>query len=120
MLGTNAEMKWSALHGQGYPVPIGRFFVRNHSSTPIIDSADWRLRIVGTGLRHGPVTLTYDELRRLPGETVTAAVECAGNGRSYFTTQQGQRVSGTAWKLGGVGVARWRASACPLCCALHH
>jgi len=47
-------------------------------------------------------------LRRLPSETLTATVECAGNGRSYFTTQQGQTVSGTAWKLGGVGVARWR------------
>jgi DMSO/TMAO reductase YedYZ molybdopterin-dependent catalytic subunit len=47
-------------------------------------------------------------LRRLPSETITSTVECAGNGRSYFTTQQGQTVSGTAWKLGGVGVARWR------------
>ena len=108
VLGSNAEMKWSALAGQGYLVPIDRFFVRNHTSTPIIDSAGWQLRIFGAGLRHAPFTLTYDELRRLPSETVTATVECAGNGRSYFTTQQGQTVSGTAWKLGGVGVARWR------------
>ena len=106
--GTNAEMRWSALADQGYLVPIDRFFVRNHTSTPIIDTADWRLRLFGAGLRHGPVALTYDELRRLPSETVTAAVECAGNGRSYFTTQQGQQVSGTAWTLGGIGVARWR------------
>jgi DMSO/TMAO reductase YedYZ molybdopterin-dependent catalytic subunit len=35
-------------------------------------------------------------------------VECAGNGRSFYTTQQNQPVSGTAWKLGGIGVARWR------------
>ncbi|MEU8611993.1 molybdopterin-dependent oxidoreductase, partial [Actinoplanes sp. NPDC048791] len=108
VLGTNAEMRWSALADQGYLVPIDRFFVRNHTSTPIIDAADWRLRLFGAGLRHGPVSLTYEELRSLPSETVTATVECAGNGRSYFTTQQGQTVSGTAWKLGGVGVARWR------------
>jgi DMSO/TMAO reductase YedYZ molybdopterin-dependent catalytic subunit len=38
----------------------------------------------------------------------TAAIECAGNGRSFFTTQQGQTVTGTAWQLGAVGVARWR------------
>jgi DMSO/TMAO reductase YedYZ molybdopterin-dependent catalytic subunit len=35
-------------------------------------------------------------------------VECTGNARSFFTTQQGQTVSGTAWKLGAVGVAAWR------------
>ena len=35
-------------------------------------------------------------------------MECAGNGRSLFTTQQGQSVSGTAWTLGAIGVARWR------------
>lgn len=108
VLGTNAEMRWSAMADQGYLVPIDRFFVRNHTSTPIIDPADWRLRIFGTGLRHGPADLSYDDLRRLPSETITSAVECAGNGRSYFTSQQGQPVSGTAWKLGGVGVARWR------------
>ena len=108
VLGTNAEMRWSAMADQGYLVPVDRFFVRNHTSTPIIDAADWQLRIFGAGLRHGPVAVTYDELRGLPGETVTAAVECAGNGRSYFTTQQQQTVSGTAWRLGAVGVARWR------------
>jgi DMSO/TMAO reductase YedYZ molybdopterin-dependent catalytic subunit len=108
VLGTNAEMRWSAMADQGYLVPIDRFFVRNHTSTPIIEPADWRLRIFGAGLRHGPVELSYEDLRRLPSATTTAAVECAGNGRSYFTSQQGQAVSGTAWRLGGVGVARWR------------
>jgi len=108
VLGTNAEMRWSAMAGQGDLVPIDRFFVRNHTSTPIIDAANWQLRIFGAGLRHGPVEFDYQQLRRLPSETVTATVECAGNGRSYFTTQQGQTVSGTAWRLGGVGVARWR------------
>ena len=108
VLGTNAEMRWSALADQGYLVPVDRFFVRNHTSTPIIDPANWQLRIFGAGLKHGERSFTYTELRRLPSETITSTVECAGNGRSYFTTQQGQTVSGTAWKLGGIGVARWR------------
>jgi hypothetical protein len=30
-------------------------------------------------------------------------VECAGNGRSYFSSQQGQTVAGTAWRLGSGG-----------------
>jgi DMSO/TMAO reductase YedYZ molybdopterin-dependent catalytic subunit len=101
-------MRWSAMRGQGYHVPIDRFFVRNHTSTPIIDAAAWRLEIFGAGLRGGPATFGLDDLRRLPAETRSVAVECAGNGRGYFTTQQGQTVTGTAWGLGAVGVARWR------------
>lgn len=50
----------------------------------------------------------YDDLRALPAVTRTAFVECAGNGRSYYATQQGETVTGTAWTLGAIGVARWR------------
>lgn len=111
--GTNAETRWEAMSGQGYLTPVDRFFVRNHTSTPLIDAATWRLRLFGTGLRGAPaadrpIEFTYRDLLELPSETITAAVECAGNGRSYFTSQQGQAVSGTAWKLGAIGVARWR------------
>ncbi|WP_229069939.1 sulfite oxidase [Actinoplanes sp. DH11] len=107
-LGTNAETRWSALKDQGYYVPVDRFFVRNHTSTPIIDGASWSLEVSGSGLRGGPARYDLGRLRRFPAVTVPAAVECAGNGRGYFTTQQGQAVSGTAWTLGAVGVARWR------------
>lgn len=118
VLGTNAEMRWSAMAGQGHLVPIDRFFVRNHTSTPIIDPATWQLRLTGPGLTRGDQTYTYDQLRALPSHTLTAAVECAGNGRSFFTTQQGQSVSGTAWQLGAIGVARWRGVR--LSTLLHH
>ncbi|WP_082857570.1 sulfite oxidase [Amycolatopsis regifaucium] len=111
--GTNAETRWEALSGQGYLTPIDRFFVRNHTSTPLIDARSWRLKLFGTGLRGAPtadrpVEFAYADLLRLPSETITSAIECAGNGRNFFTSQQGQTVSGTAWKLGAVGVARWR------------
>lgn len=106
--GTNAETRWESLSGQGYLTPIDRFFVRNHTSTPTIDANTWRLRVFGSGLRHGPVEFSYRELRRMPTETTTAFIECAGNGRSYYTSQQGQQVAGTPWKLGAIGVARWR------------
>lgn len=35
MLGTDAETTWPALKDQGHHVPIDRFFVRNHTSTPV-------------------------------------------------------------------------------------
>jgi DMSO/TMAO reductase YedYZ molybdopterin-dependent catalytic subunit len=113
VLGTNAEMRWSAMRDKGQLVPVDRFFVRNHTSTPILDADAWSLRLFGAGLRGAPteadpVEIGYRQLRRMPDHTITAAVECAGNGRSFYATQQGQAVSGTAWKLGGIGVARWR------------
>jgi DMSO/TMAO reductase YedYZ molybdopterin-dependent catalytic subunit len=108
VFGSNAEMRWSAMRDQGYLVPVDRFFVRDHTSTPLIDADTWRLTVDGAGLRGEPAEFSLAELRRLPSETAIAAVECAGNGRSFFTTQQGQTVTGTAWQLGAVGVARWR------------
>ncbi|MBW8480947.1 sulfite oxidase [Actinomadura parmotrematis] len=111
--GTNAEMRWEAMAGQGYYTPIDRFFVRNHTATPTIDARTWRLKLWGDGLRRSPaedapVEFSYAALRALPSHTIAASIECTGNGRSLYTTQQGQTVSGTAWKLGAVGVARWR------------
>src|SRR5262245_23464027 len=38
VFGTNAEMRWPAMRGQGHLVPVDRFFVRDHTSTPIIDA----------------------------------------------------------------------------------
>ncbi|MGW1963775.1 sulfite oxidase [Streptomyces sp. NPDC001935] len=111
--GTNAETRWEALSGTGHHTPNERFFVRNHTATPVLNADDWRLRLWGSGLRGNPgedrpVEFGYDDLRALPAVTRTAFVECAGNGRSYYTTQQGDTVTGTAWTLGAVGVARWR------------
>ncbi|MEV7232814.1 sulfite oxidase [Streptomyces sp. NPDC051020] len=110
---TNAETRWEALRGTGHRTPNELFFVRNHTATPVLDAADWRLRLWGSGLRGSPgedrpVEFGYDDLRALPAVTRTAFVECAGNGRSYFRTQQGETVTGTPWTLGAIGVAHWR------------
>ncbi|MEU2611075.1 sulfite oxidase [Micromonospora sp. NPDC007271] len=112
-LDTNAEMRWEAMAGQGYVVPNDRFFVRNHTVTPRLDADAWRLRLFGTGLhgapsRDAPVEFSLDDLRRLPAEESTALVECAGNARQFFASQQDHPAPGVAWGLGGVGVARWR------------
>ncbi|MEU3269680.1 sulfite oxidase [Saccharomonospora sp. NPDC006951] len=106
--GSNAETRWSALRDIGNIVPADRFFVRNHTRTPRIDPVAWRLRLFGTGLAGGPVALSLAQLKALPSETITARIECAGNGRGFFESQQNQPVPGTPWRLGAVGVARWR------------
>jgi len=110
---TNAEMRWDAVPGLGYEIPAERFFVRNHTATPAIDPATWRLRLFGSGLRRRPgqpevAEFSLADLRRMPSRTRTAFVECAGNGRSFYASQQGTPAAGTQWRLGAVGVARWR------------
>ncbi|MGW1819022.1 sulfite oxidase [Streptomyces sp. NPDC002125] len=106
--GTNAETNFAALRDTGLLTPADRFFVRNHTATPVLDAAGWKLTVWGSGLTGGPVDFSYEDLLALPSVSRTAFVECAGNGRSFFTSQQGQTVSGTAWTLGAIGTARWR------------
>ncbi|WP_299539222.1 sulfite oxidase [uncultured Streptomyces sp.] len=106
--GTNAETKFAALRSTGMLTPADRFFVRNHTATPVLDAAAWKLTVWGDGLTGGPVDFSYDALRALPSVSRTAFVECAGNGRSFYASQQGQAVTGTAWTLGAIGTARWR------------
>ena len=110
--GSNAEMRWDAVSGLGYTIPNDRFFVRDHTGTPIVDLPNWRLAVFGTGLKGSPsatspVTFTLEALQALPAKTVYSFIECAGNGRSFFGTQQGTPAAGTQWGLGAVGVAAW-------------
>ncbi|MEU6294225.1 molybdopterin-dependent oxidoreductase [Streptomyces erythrochromogenes] len=108
--GTNAETNFASLRGTGHLTPIDRFFVRNHTSTPRLDAGTWRLKVWGDGLAGGPVEFSYERLRALRAVERTLFIECAGNGRSFYSTQQGQPVSGTAWTLGAIGVAHWRGA----------
>lgn len=104
---TGAEMRWEAMAGQGYHTPAERFFVRNHTSTPLIDASTWRLHLHGDGVRR-PLRLTYGQLLAMTPRTIDAAIECAGNGRRFYAAQQHDRRPGAQWGLGAIGVARWR------------
>ncbi|MFI0235388.1 sulfite oxidase [Streptomyces sp. NPDC016845] len=109
--GTNAETNFAALAGTGHSTPASHFFVRNHTSTPLVDPAAWELRLWGSGLTgRQERTFTLADLKRLPAVTRSAFVECAGNGRSFYASQQGRGAEGTAWTLGAIGSARWRGA----------
>ncbi len=110
--GTNAEMRWDCVSPQTYLTSPERLFVRDHTATPTIDATSYRLRVFGDGLAQGrtpdqALSLSYDDLRALPATRLTTVHECTGNGRSFFAGQQGQTVTGTAWKLGAVGAVAW-------------
>jgi DMSO/TMAO reductase YedYZ molybdopterin-dependent catalytic subunit len=66
-----------------------------------LDVASYRLEIDGAVQRS--LSLSYEELRRLPSETRVATLECAGNSRVFLVPQ----VDGAQWGLGAVGNAEW-------------
>jgi DMSO/TMAO reductase YedYZ molybdopterin-dependent catalytic subunit len=79
--------------------PTEVFFVRSHFGPPSLDPAR-KLSI--EGLVNKPLALTADELRsRFKETTVTAVLQCAGNGRALHTP----RVPGIQWGHGAMGQA---------------
>ncbi len=87
-----------------YLTPKDLFYVRTHTYPARVeekDAAGWPLRIEGMVDR--PMTITLDELKRLPKASVTVTLECAGNGRALFDPP----VAGIQWEKGAVGTARW-------------
>jgi len=84
--------------------PNDRFFVRSHFGPPPperIDKATWRLTL--SGLVEHTLTLTFDDLLKFEEITVTAVVQCSGNGRAFHRP----KVPGVQWERGAVGNARW-------------
>ena len=43
--GTNAEMRWDTVRPGEYLTRPARLFVRNHTSTPVIDAKSYALRV---------------------------------------------------------------------------
>lgn len=84
--------------------PIERLFLRNNQMLPSVDTESWSLSI--DGLVRRPLTISYDELRRLPTSSYVAVLECSGNGRRRFA-EQGTPAEGLQWGDGAVGNAEW-------------
>jgi DMSO/TMAO reductase YedYZ molybdopterin-dependent catalytic subunit len=110
--GTNAEMRWDSVRTRDYLTTAVRLFVRNHTATPTIDASTYELKVYGDGLKHprtadDPVVLRLRDLKKLPRTKLVTSHECTGNGRSFFSSQQGTPAAGTAWTLGAVGTVEW-------------
>jgi len=81
--------------------PNNAFYVRSHMPIPQVDAAAWTLKLAGEV--NSPLSLSVDEIRKLPATTVTVTLECAGNGRGFFQPA----VAGIQWEKGGVSTARF-------------
>jgi DMSO/TMAO reductase YedYZ molybdopterin-dependent catalytic subunit len=84
-----------------YLTPIDRFYVRSHHYTPSLDAASFKLTVGGEVAT--PLTLTLEDLRKMPRTELVSVCECAGNGRSLYEPS----IIGLQWEYGGVGNARW-------------
>ncbi|MDP9321802.1 MAG: sulfite oxidase [Chloroflexota bacterium] len=82
----------------GLLTPARRHYVRSHFSFPDPPPA-----ITLGGAVRTPRSLSAAELRAVPGRTVAATLECAGNGRAFLEPP----VPGEQWRLGAVSTAEW-------------
>jgi DMSO/TMAO reductase YedYZ molybdopterin-dependent catalytic subunit len=86
---------------QEWITPVDRFFVRCHTYTPQVNAAEWSLKVDGAVERS--LTLTMEDLKKLPRVEFIGVLECAGNGRGFYEP----KVAGTQWAYGAVGNGRW-------------
>lgn len=85
--------------------PLPLVFSRNNFPVPAeIAPAAWRLEI--DGLVERPLTIGFDELRRLPERTIVSVLECTGNSRGRFEALGG-KTEGLPWGEGAIANAAW-------------
>ena len=87
-----------------YLTPNDRFFIRSHFGPPAPESVAptvWRLNVAG--LVERPLSLTLDDLSKFEEVSVTAVVQCSGNGRALHRP----KAPGVQWEKGAVGNASW-------------
>ena len=79
------------------------FFKRNQGQfmeTPL-ELSDWRLLV--DGLVEKKLSLTFEDIQRMPKVELANTLECSGNSRSLLK----EKASGNPWTIGGVGNAIW-------------
>jgi DMSO/TMAO reductase YedYZ molybdopterin-dependent catalytic subunit len=83
-------VKWEDL--REWITPDSDFFAVSHYGQQTVSAANWRLKV--DGLVNRPIELTLEELKARPARTITATLECSGNGAG-------------AEFMGAIGNATW-------------
>ncbi|MCG6904410.1 MAG: sulfite oxidase [Rhodobacter sp.] len=81
--------------------PTGTHYLLTHFDVPLLDAGAHELRFHGRFAR--PCTLTLDEIRAMPAETLPVTMECAGNGRAGVAP----RSRSQPWIYEAVGTSEW-------------
>nr|CAH7716926.1 unnamed protein product [Callosobruchus chinensis] len=99
----NAECPPSLLV-ENFVTPNELFYVRNHLPVPNIDPKQYKLEIEIEGVKKR-VSLSLEDLKKMPKKTITATIMCAGNRRSEMVKVK--PVKGLNWGPAAVGTATW-------------
>jgi DMSO/TMAO reductase YedYZ molybdopterin-dependent catalytic subunit len=83
--------------------PTECFFIRSHFRPPAVSLQTWLLRVEGLVERPFQMSLADAEAFGFEIASVTAVLQCAGNGRAYFEPI----IPGVPWRKGAVGCAEW-------------
>lgn len=93
-----------AAQGARTITPDVDLFVRNNLPPPsekiVADRDAWEITFEGVV---EPGTMTLGELKKLAVRTVSAMLQCSGNGRAFFEHE----ASGTQWSVGAAGNVVW-------------
>jgi DMSO/TMAO reductase YedYZ molybdopterin-dependent catalytic subunit len=82
--------------------PVDRFFVRCHTYTPERPNmSEWKLKV--DGVVNQTLSLSMDDLKKLPRVELVGVLECAGNGRTFYQPH----LPGAQWRFGSVGNGKW-------------
>ena len=90
--------------------PKELLFVRNNQVLPggltlsPYPSARWDLEL--SGLVTPARTVSLSDLARIPQAEAVAVLQCAGNGRAFYS--RAAKTKGTQWQRGGMGQIRWK------------
>lgn len=87
-----------------YVTPAHRLFVRSHFGLPpqeVITEPQWALHV--GGLVRQAQSFSLKDLRGFPPVTITAVLQCSGNGRAFHRP----KVPGVQWERGAVGNVQW-------------
>src|SRR5207249_12091827 len=96
----NCETSIPALIG-GVVMPNAHFYWANRFQIPDLAPTAGRLEVGGIVER--PLSLSLRDIQRLPSQTLTVTLECAGNGRAWLDPP----VEGEKWQWGAVSTAEW-------------
>jgi len=81
--------------------PAGLHYLLSHFDVPYVPDDGWRVHVAGRV--EEPLSLTLDEIGRLPQRTLRVTLECAGNGRAAMSP----RYPSMPWVHEAVGTAEW-------------
>jgi DMSO/TMAO reductase YedYZ molybdopterin-dependent catalytic subunit len=85
-----------------YPItPTGMHYLLVHYDIPAVDGNQWRLKVSGNVSKS--LSLSLEEIKQRPAQTITVTMECAGNGRALYTPR---RIS-QPWLVEAIGTAEW-------------